>query len=310
MTQPRRDRRVVLLAGGTGGAKLAVGLQDRLLPGALSVVTNPADDVDFWGLRICPDLDAVLFRLAGIFNQEAGYGVAGETFAAHGMMRRLGEPDWFWLGDQDLAIHILRTRLLREGLPLTEVALELGRRLRIPGAVIPVTDDVVRTFFSTAHGRLGFQEYFVREKLGPKLFGIEFEGLEKARASAAALECLAGAQLTVIGPSNPLISIAPLISLLRPHLDPNSTLAVSPIVGGRSLKGPTVDMMIALGLNPTATGVAAEYRDLARWYVLDRVDAAEAPAIEALGFQVLLADTVMEDVASSGRLAEQILRNF
>ncbi|HSR26109.1 MAG TPA: 2-phospho-L-lactate transferase CofD family protein, partial [Candidatus Eisenbacteria bacterium] len=139
--------RVALLAGGTGAAKLAVGLQAVLGPGELSVVTNTADDVDFWGLRVCPDTDSVLFRLAGIFNEQAGFGVAEETFNVHGQMRRLGEPDWFWLGDRDLAFHLVRTDLLRRGARLTETALELGRRLGLSTRVLPMADDDVRTCF-------------------------------------------------------------------------------------------------------------------------------------------------------------------
>src|SRR5215472_10633321 len=172
--------RVALLAGGTGAAKLAVGLQAELSPGELSVVTNTADDIDFWGLRVCPDTDAVLFRLAGIFNEAAGFGVADETFNVHGQMRRLGQPDWFWLGDRDLAFHLVRTELLRSGARLTEAVRELARQLDLTARVLPMADDDVRTCFETDAGRLGFQEYFVRERLGPRLLGIEFAGIDAA----------------------------------------------------------------------------------------------------------------------------------
>src|SRR5215831_18250065 len=170
--------RVTLLAGGTGAAKLAVGLQAVLAPGDLSVVTNTADDVDFWGLRVCPDTDATLFRLAGIFNEQAGFGVADESFNVHGQMRRLGQPDWFWLGDRDLAFHIVRTDLLRRGARLTEAALQLARLLGLATHVLPMSDDEVRTFFETDEGRYGFQEYFVRKRLRPRLCGIELSGLD------------------------------------------------------------------------------------------------------------------------------------
>src|SRR3989442_12265111 len=160
---------IVLLAGGTGAARLAVGLEKELPSGSLSVITNTADDVDVWGLRVCPDTDAVLFRLAGIFNEEAGFGVTGETFNVHSQMRRLGEADWFWLGDRDLAFHILRTAMLRGGARLTDTAQELGRRLRIRSRVLPMSDDDVRTCFDTSAGWLGFQEYFVPERLRPQL---------------------------------------------------------------------------------------------------------------------------------------------
>jgi LPPG:FO 2-phospho-L-lactate transferase len=301
--------RVALLAGGTGAAKLAVGLQAELPPGALSVITNTADDVDFWGLRVCPDTDAVLFRLAGIFNDAAGFGVADETFNVHGQMRRLGEPDWFWLGDRDLAFHLVRSDLLRRGRRLTETALELGRRLGLATRVLPMSDDDVRTCFDTEDGWLGFQEYFVRERLRPALRGVRLDGLEAARPAPEALAAVEGADLVVIGPSNPLISIAPITGVLGPALRPERTVAVSPIVGGRSLKGPTVEMMLALRGEATPARVAEEYHRLARRYVLDNLDAGQKPAIEALGYRVQVTDTVMADGDGARRLAAAILHS-
>jgi LPPG:FO 2-phospho-L-lactate transferase len=299
--------RVTLLAGGTGAAKLAVGLQAALAPGELSVVTNTADDVDFWGLRVCPDTDAVLFRLAGIFNEQAGFGVADESFNVHGQMRRLGQPDWFWLGDRDLAFHIVRTDLLRRGARLTETALELGRRLGLATRVLPMADDDVRTCFRTDAGWLGFQEYFVREKLRPALRAIEFAGVEAAVPAPEAREAVEEADLVVIGPSNPLVSIAPITALLGQALPRERTVAVSPIVGGRSLKGPTVEMLLALGKDATPAQVATEYRGLAAGYVLDEVDRERAPDIEALGYRVLVTDTVMHGAGEARRLATAIL---
>jgi LPPG:FO 2-phospho-L-lactate transferase len=299
--------RVTLLAGGTGAAKLAVGLQAVLSPGELSVVTNTADDVDFWGLRVCPDTDAVLFRLAGIFNEQAGFGVADESFNVHGQMRRLGQPDWFWLGDRDLAFHIVRTDLLRRGARLTETALELGRRLGLATRVLPMADDDVRTCFRTDAGWLGFQEYFVREKLRPALRAIDFAGMEAALPAPEARQAVEEADLVVIGPSNPLVSIAPITALLGQALPRERTVAVSPIVGGRSLKGPTVEMLLALGKDATPTQVATEYRGLAAGYVLDEVDSERAPDIEALGYRVLVTDTVMHGAGEARRLATAIL---
>jgi len=302
--------RVTLLAGGTGAAKLAVGLQAELAPGELSVVSNTADDVDFWGLRVCPDTDAVLFRLAGVFNDAAGFGVADETFNVRAQMSRLGEPDWFWLGDRDLAFHLLRTRLLRAGARLTETALELGRRLELATAVLPMSDDDVRTRFDTDRGRLGFQEYFVREGLRPALRAIELAGIEAARPAPEALAAVESADLVVIGPSNPLISIAPITAVLGPAIAPERTVAVSPIVGGRALKGPTVEMMRSLLGEATPLRVAQEYRSLARRYVLDNLDVSQTPAIEALGYRVLVTDTVMDGTEGARRLASVILESW
>jgi LPPG:FO 2-phospho-L-lactate transferase len=299
--------RVTLLAGGTGAAKLAVGLQAVLAPGDLTVVTNTADDVDFWGLRVCPDTDATLFRLAGIFNEQAGFGVADESFNVHGQMRRLAQPDWFWLGDRDLAFHIVRTDLLRRGARLTETAVELGRLLGLATRVLPMADDDVRTCFTTDAGRLGFQEYFVREKLRPRLLEIEFAGMETARPSPEAVAAVEEADLVVIGPSNPLISIAPITALLGRVMRRERTVAVTPIVGGRALKGPTVEMLLALGKEATPTQVAEEYRGLAAGYILDEVDRGLAPGVEALGYRVQVADTVMPGAEEARRLATDIL---
>jgi LPPG:FO 2-phospho-L-lactate transferase len=298
---------VVLLAGGTGAARLAVGLERELAAGALSVVTNTADDVDFWGLRVCPDTDAVLFRLAGIFNEEAGFGVTGETFNVHSQMSRLGEPGWFQLGDRDLAFHIVRTAMLSEGSRLTDTALELGRRLQVRSRVLPMSDDEVRTCFDTELGWLGFQEYFVRERLKPALRGLRFDGLGRARPSLEVAEAIGAARLVVIGPSNPLISIGPITSLAGNLLDPERTLAISPLVGGRALKGPTAEMMRALRGEATALRVAEEYVPYARSFVLDRVDSESAGAVEALGYRVLVTDTVMDGEDGARRLARTLL---
>ena len=299
--------RVVLLAGGTGAARLAVGLERELPRGALTVVTNTADDLDFWGLRVCPDTDAALFRLAGIFNERAGFGVADETFNVHAQMRRLGQPDWFWLGDRDLAFHILRTSLLRRGARLTETALELGRRLGLQTRVLPMSDQDVRTCFDTEAGWLAFQEYFVRERLRPALRGLRFDGLSEARPSPEVAEAIASAGLVIIGPSNPLISIAPILGVAGPLIEPRRTLAVTPLVGGRALKGPTAEMMRTLRGEATAVRVAEEYRRQARLFVLDRVDAATREAVAALGYRVLVTDTVMEGREGERRLAAAVL---
>lgn len=299
--------RVAVVAGGTGAGKLAVGLQQELGPGELTVIANVADDCEFWGLQVSPDVDSVLFRLAGIFNEDSGFGVAGDTFATHAMMTRLGEVDWFWLGDRDLAFHIARTAMLRAGHRLTESSLDLGRRLNLASRVLPVTDDPIRTRFSTDRGCFDFQEYFVRERCAPTVQGIEFAGIEAARPTPEVMDALAGADLVVIGPSNPLISTGPVLKLIGPLLRREATVAVSPIVGGRSLKGPTVEMMRSLGREPSALGVAREYRELAGGYVLDEVDSTQRGAVEELGYRVLETDTIMSDAAGCRRLATSIL---
>ena len=306
-TPPTTRTRVVLLAGGTGGAQLAVGFQRVLQPEVLTVVTNTADDVDMWGLRVCPDTDAVLFRLGGIFNDRLGFGVADDTTNVLEQLARLQESTWFRLGDRDLAFHILRTSMLRRGLRLTEAIQELGARLQLCTSVLPMSDDDVRTYFDTDAGRLGFQEYFVREQLGPRLRGIGFQGVERARPSPEVEAAMREADMIVVGPSNPLISIAPIAAVLEHLRRPERTVAVSPLIGGRALKGPTVEMLQALRGAATPAIVAGEYRDLAAWFVLDEQDAGERAQVEATGARVLLADTVMRDAEGAERLARELL---
>ncbi len=295
----------MLLAGGTGGAKLAVGLESVVGAGELTVVANTADDDEFWGLLVCPDIDAVLYRLAGIFNEPAGYGVKGDTFHVLDALSRIGEDPWFRIGDHDIATHLVRDELIRRGATLTQVTLALCERFALETRVLPMSDSKVRTRFLTDQGELSFQEYFVRERLRPKLSGVRFAGIESAAAPGAVLSALGEAGLVVIGPSNPMISVAPILAILAPHLQRERTVAITPIIGGVALKGPTVEMMKALGVEPSPLEVARMYRDVAGVFVLDERDRSIAGAIENLGYRVVLCDTVMTD---GGRvLAEALL---
>lgn len=287
--------KVVVLAGGTGGAMLASGFLSAGPSGDLTVVANTADDDEFWGLLVCPDLDAVIYRLAGAFNDEAGYGVKDDSFKTLEALERLGEKTWFRIGDKDFATHVIRTASLRLGHRLTDTAIDLSRRFGVEAAVLPMTDDRVRTRFTTDGGELSFQEYFVRERLAPMLRRIDFEGIESARPTPEVVSALASADLVVIGPSNPLISIAPILRVLGAHVPRARTVAVAPIVGGVALKGPTVAMMQALGLEASPTAVAQMYAGVAATFVIDSRDAALAPAIEALGYHSMVVDTVMTD---------------
>jgi LPPG:FO 2-phospho-L-lactate transferase len=298
---------VVLLAGGTGGAMLAEGLYQVLPAGSLTVVTNTADDLELWGLSISPDTDSVLYRLAGIFNEESHWGVAGETFHMLEMLRRYGEAPWFGLGDRDLATHLLRTSLLAAGLGPAAVTAELARRLGVTARVIPMTEQPVRSLLTTDKGRLQLQEYLVRERHLPEVKAVELEGLAAARPAPGVAEALAEADRVIIGPSNPAISIEPILAVAGRLLDRGRTLAVTPIVAGAALKGPTVEMLRGLGREPTPTGVARGYRDHAATFVLDHRDAAEAAAIHALGCRVAILDTVMVGAEGRRRLAEEIL---
>ena len=284
-----------MLAGGTGGAALATGFQ-AVAPGDdLVVIANTADDDEFWGLLVCPDVDAVIYRLAGLFNDAAGYGLKDDTFAVLDALARAGEDTWFRIGDKDFATHLLRTDMLRAGRSLTEATLALCDRFRVPVRVLPMTDGVVRTRFTTDAGELSFQEYFVRERLRPRLRGIRFATPAPAHATREVQAALGDADLVVIGPSNPLISIDPILQLTRDLMPRLKTVAVSPIVAGGALKGPTVEMMRAMGLNPDPVEVARMYCDVAATFVLDERDRASAAAVEGLGYRVVVADTVMRD---------------
>jgi LPPG:FO 2-phospho-L-lactate transferase len=287
--------KAVVLAGGTGGAALAAGIQSVAPDVELSVIANTADDDEFWGLLVSPDIDAVIYRLAGVFNHEAGYGVKDDSFHVLDVLARIGEASWFRIGDKDLATHLVRGDMLRRGCTLTETSIELCRRFGLTARVLPMSDEPVRTRFATDEGELSFQEYFVRERLKPKLHGIEFAGIEAARPTPEVLSALNDADVVIIGPSNPLISIDPIVRVVGPHLPRQRTVAVTPIVGGVALKGPTVEMMRALGAEPNPVEVARRYRGVASGFVLDERDRGLAGQIEELGYRTVVCDTVMRD---------------
>jgi len=298
-----------VLAGGTGGALLAEGFARALRPpDELTVVANTADDVEMYGVVVSPDFDAVVYRLAGLFDEERRFGIAGDTFGAMAMFERLGAETWFRLGDRDLAFCLERTRLLRSGLTPSEAARELDRQLDLAALVLPMSDEPLRTWVRTERGELGIQEWFVRDGQRPPALEIQLRGVESARPAPGLAEILAAADLVVIGPSNPVISVEPILALLRPLLDRRRTLAVSPIVGGQALKGPTIEMLRSLGRAPTATAVAAGYRDVAGTFVLDVRDAGEADQIEKLGYFVTVTDTVMSSSAQRLSLARAIIK--
>jgi LPPG:FO 2-phospho-L-lactate transferase len=284
---------------------LATGIQSHSPSDRLTVIANTADDDEFWGLLVCPDIDAAIYRLAGVFNEASGYGVRDDTFNVLDALARAGGEAWFRIGDRDFATHLLRAELLRGGCTLTQASLELCRRFGIGAKVVPVTDDPVRTRFATDLGELSFQEYFVREHLGPLLTGISFAGIGSARPTPEVLEALSAADLVIIGPSNPLISVAPILDIVRSFVPRERTVAVSPIVGGVALKGPTVQMMSAMGHRPSPLAVARMYGEVASGFVLDARDVAQALEIEQAGYKVLVCDTVMRDGGRS--LASAIL---
>ncbi len=303
--------KVCALAGGVGGAKLASGLQDVLPPGDLSVVVNTADDFDLWGLHICPDLDTVMYTLAGISNPETGWGIADESFETLNMLERYGENIWFKLGDRDIGTHVLRTHRMISGETLTEVTAGLAGALGVESVVLPMSDEPVSTVLETPEGRLEFQEYFVRRRQRDEVLGVELRGIEEARPAEGVLAAISGADTIVLCPSNPIVSIGPILALsgMMEALTSSSApkVAVSPIVGGRALKGPADRMLASLGHEVSSTGVARIYTGLVDGMVVDRIDERERTDIEAIGMRVLATESVMRDAEDRRRLASETL---
>jgi LPPG:FO 2-phospho-L-lactate transferase len=303
--------RVVALAGGVGGAKLADGLYRVLPPEGLSVVVNTADDLDLHGLRVCPDLDTVLYTLAGLADPVQGWGIAGDTFCALDLLGRYGAPTWFRLGDRDLATHIRRTELLRGGARLTEVMRTLAHALGVHARLLPMCDEPVATRVRTPEGTLDFQEYFVRRHHADTVLGLEFAGIEEAHVTPDASAAVQEAVAIVLCPSNPFVSLGPLLavpgmrSLLRRPGAP--IVAISPIVAGQALRGPAAAMLRTLGHEPSALGVARLYSGFVHGFVLDEADRALAPQVEALGLRALVAPTVMSSPDDRRRLAAATL---
>jgi LPPG:FO 2-phospho-L-lactate transferase len=301
--------RVTLLAGGTGGTKLAHGFAMLGSEVDLAVIANVGDDLELHGLHVSPDVDALLYTLGGLIDSDRGWGVRGDTHTAHAMFERLGRPAWFMLGDADLATHVERTRLLREGASLTDATAAMAVSLGIAARILPATDDRYRTTLETDEGRLAFQDYFVRRRQEPTVSAVAMEGGAAARPTAAVMEAIARADLVVIGPSNPIVSIGPILDLagIREAVTAARSVAVSPIVAGRALKGPADRMLSSLGHQATAVGVARLYAGLVDRFVLDEADAVLAAEVESLGMAVEVLPTVMRDDRDRAALAASLL---
>ncbi|HWE60824.1 MAG TPA: 2-phospho-L-lactate transferase [Chloroflexota bacterium] len=302
---------IVALAGGVGGAKLADGLYQALPPDQLTIVVNTADDFTLHGLAISPDLDTVLYTLAGLANPQTGWGVRDETFHGLEMLARYGGPDWFRLGDRDLATHITRTALLREGATLTQVTERLARALGVQARLLPMCDEQVATIVETPDGPLAFQEYFVHRQCRDTVTGIRLEGIEQARISAALDQALGQAEAIIFCPSNPFVSIEPILRVggLRERLRALGVpiVAVSPIVAGQALKGPAARMLEDLGQDTSVAGIAALYADLNLTLFIDERDRALAPAVRAAGARPVMAPIIMQDQAARVALARRVL---
>ncbi|MEM9854608.1 MAG: 2-phospho-L-lactate transferase [Pseudomonadota bacterium] len=302
--------RVTLIAGGVGGAKMAEGLQ-ALEDVALTVIGNIADDDDFHGLWVSPDIDTMLYTLSGRINRAQGWGVEDEGRRALETLAELGAPTWMFLGDRDFGLHIYRSQRLARGDRPSLVTADIAERFGVRAKIVLPSDDRVQTRVRTAEGWLSFQEYFVRERCTPEVLELRYEGMEAARATQEARDAIAGADVIIIAPSNPLVSIAPITGIagiteaLKAARAP--LLAVSPLIAGRVVKGPADKMMASLGLRADALGVAEGYAGLAQHMVIDTQDRALSPAIRALGLTPHATDILMPDLAAKTRLARQAL---
>ncbi len=302
---------ITALAGGVGAARFLRGLVQVVDPGDVTVVVNTADDDWFHGLYVSPDLDSVTYTLAGAQNPDTGWGLAGETFAAIDALGRYGEDTWFRLGDRDLATHLFRTRLLREGATLSEATARIAAAWELGPRLVPMTDDRVATRITTDAGELAMQEWFVREHCEPPVVGVHFAGAAEASPAPGVLEAIADADTILVCPSNPVISIGPILAVpgVRDALVArrDRVVGVSPIIAGRPVKGPADRLMGPMGIDVSCVGVAREYREFCSALVVDTGDAAHADEIEALGVRAVVADTLMTDARVAAALARDTL---
>jgi LPPG:FO 2-phospho-L-lactate transferase len=306
-------RNVVALAGGVGGAKLAWGLAQLLPPERLTIIVNTADDFELLGLHISPDLDTVMYTLAGLANPETGWGLRDESWFMLKMMARYAGPTWFRLGDRDLATHLRRSQWLREGFPLTWITRELSKLLGVGHTLLPMTDDRVRTIVHTDQGSLPFQEYFVHRRWEPVVNSIHFEGIQTAKPTKDVVFSLREGDIIILCPSNPFVSLDPILALpaLRRIIAASQApkVAITPIIGGQALKGPAAKMMHELGLEVSPIGVARHYQDLLTGFVLDQQDEDLKMTIAFdLGVRTLVTDTIMRSDQDRVRLAQEVLQ--
>lgn len=303
--------KVVTLAGGVGAARLLRGLARLISPQDLMVIGNIGDDAEFFGLHVSPDLDIVMYTLANLVDESKGWGIAGDTFNCLEMLGKLGFETWFKLGDRDLAIHIARTKMLREGFTLSQATARLCGMLGVDVKITPVSDDPVRTKVRVSGQLLDFQEYFVKMGASGRVEEVYFEGVEKAKPSPGVVEAIWKAERIIICPSNPILSIMPILSVsaVKEALDAAEApiVGVSPIVGGKAVKGPLASIMESMGMEVSAYGVAKLYEGLLSSFVIDNADADQKTRIEKLGMKVVVTDTLMKSLEDSIRLARVVM---
>jgi len=304
---------IVVLAGGVGAAKFLQGLANIVSPEDLSCVVNTGDDMVLHGLHISPDLDIIMYTLAGIVNNEKGWGVSQDTFNCFEALRNLGLDEWFRLGDRDLATHLYRSELLRRGLSLSEVTAALCKRLGVKSRVLPMTNDKFETWVQTDAGWMHFEEYYVRRGFRDEVRDVQFRGADTARPAPEVLEALADAELAIIAPSNPVVSIGTILAVqaIRETLQRREepVVAISPIIAGSPLKGPADKFMLHRGVEVSPKGIARLYGDFLDLIILDHADKEMIDEIRAMGIDAVAANTVMKTMGDRVRLAEVVLEN-
>lgn len=304
--------KITALAGGIGASKLLLGLASVMPPEDITVIANTGDDIELFGLRICPDIDTVTYTLAGVINEETGWGLKGDTFECLRWLAHYDEAPWFNLGDRDLATHIFRTNQLRKGLSLSEITRRVSRSLAVQSTILPMTDSYTPTRVVTDEGEMHFQEYFVRRRCEPRVREIVFDNIESAKPAPGVLSAILEADVVVVCPSNPFISIGPILEVpgVRNALRETraTVIAITPIIGGKALKGPAADMLRDLGHEVSARGVAEMYRDFVEVFLLDKTDARLTKDLNSLDLEVFTGNTIMNSLADKRRVAEQVLQ--
>jgi len=302
---------LTVLSGGTGTPKLLQGLARLVGMGKISVIVNTAEDVEVSGLKVTPDLDTVMYTLAGIVNEETWYGIRGDTFTCHEMLKQLGETELLRLGDRDRAVNLRRTLGLKRGKPLSEVTQELCYQLGVRASLLPMSDDRVQTRVDTEAGTMSFNEFWVRRRAADKVKNVNYEGVEEAKPAPGVLEAIKTAKLIIIGPSNPVTSIGPILAIedIKEEIIRNRerVVAVSPILGNAAVSGPAGELMRGLGYKVSPLGVAKMYRGIIGTLVLDWSDRKRARAVEEFGISAAFADLLMPNIASRVRLAREVL---
>lgn len=300
-----------VFAGGVGASRFLQGLYQVVDPASITVISNTGDDVEMFGLHVSPDTDIVMYALAGAVNPETGWGLTGDTFNVVDQLQRFGYERWFNLGDRDLAMAIHRTRLIHEGMPMHEIVAGLAQAWDLACTILPMSNEPVRTMITGPEGELAFQEYMVRLRTEVDVRSIRFEGIEAAKPAPGVVEAITGAESVILAPSNPFVSIGPILAVegVREALEQTKAtrVAISPIIAGQVVKGPAAKMMTTLGYEVSALGVARIYRGLIDVFVLDEQDRALAPDVEALGMRAVVTDTMMTSPERKAELASDVL---